>query len=343
MNKVITYIILLGFTIHQGFAQDIHFSQFDASPLTLNPALTGANSCDYRFAANYRNQWAHATSGSPFLTFDFSFDGKFMKDQLFGDDYLGGGFIIVSDNAGDGNLNTTKLMLSGAYNRYVDGQKRHQAAIGIQVGMVQKTLDYTNLRFPNQFIDLQYDPAADHGETNLDDQLSYMDLQVGGLWQFQINEKYSIAAGAAYFHVTQPEETFLGDVNKLDSRTVFHTNGRIFVNEDLDIVPSILYMNQAKAQELMIGSAVEYTIHPENLPADLTLGFGAWWRTGDAIILVPSAQFNNWRLGISYDVNVSSLRNASNYKGGFEFSLIYVFCQTYTPKTSKSIIPCRVF
>jgi hypothetical protein len=38
-------------------AQDPGFSQFFASPLTLNPALTGKFNGVLRVAGNYRNQW----------------------------------------------------------------------------------------------------------------------------------------------------------------------------------------------------------------------------------------------------------------------------------------------
>ncbi|MEC7159268.1 MAG: type IX secretion system membrane protein PorP/SprF, partial [Bacteroidota bacterium] len=35
-------------------SQDIHFSQYYASPLTLNPALTGLHGGDFRAVVNYR-------------------------------------------------------------------------------------------------------------------------------------------------------------------------------------------------------------------------------------------------------------------------------------------------
>ena len=38
-------------------AQDPHFSQFFASPLTLNPAFTGKFDGSWRLAANHRDQW----------------------------------------------------------------------------------------------------------------------------------------------------------------------------------------------------------------------------------------------------------------------------------------------
>ena len=39
------------------FAQDIHFSQVGFSPLTLNPALAGANGA-INGVLNYRSQWS---------------------------------------------------------------------------------------------------------------------------------------------------------------------------------------------------------------------------------------------------------------------------------------------
>jgi hypothetical protein len=58
-------------------AQDPNFSQFFASPLTLNPALTGKFDGVYRFAANYRNQWP--TISNAYTTMTASIDMGIMK------------------------------------------------------------------------------------------------------------------------------------------------------------------------------------------------------------------------------------------------------------------------
>src|SRR6187399_1183164 len=81
------------------FAQDIHFSQFYNSPLTLNPALTGKMNGMLRFALSCRNQWYALTNGkTPFATYAGSFDMpiRFRKDAL------GVGLVIVNDQAGEG-------------------------------------------------------------------------------------------------------------------------------------------------------------------------------------------------------------------------------------------------
>jgi hypothetical protein len=57
-------------------------------------------------------------------------------------------------------------------------------------------------------------------------------------------------------------------------------------------------------------------------PTNLYLG--SWFRVGDAFIPYVGLEFGDFRLGASYDVNVSSLKPASNMRGGAEFSLVYI-------------------
>ncbi|MCB0641551.1 MAG: type IX secretion system membrane protein PorP/SprF, partial [Phaeodactylibacter sp.] len=56
-----------------GFAQDKHFSQFFANPITLNPALSGAFDGRLRLAGIYRDQWRDQLS-EPYVTFAGSLD-----------------------------------------------------------------------------------------------------------------------------------------------------------------------------------------------------------------------------------------------------------------------------
>jgi len=54
---------------------------------------------------------------------------------------------------------------------------------------------------------------------------------------------------------------------------------------------------------------------------------GSWLRFSnltDAIIPYVGLDFNSFTLGLSYDVNISSLKTASQSMGGIEISLIYI-------------------
>ena len=51
---------------------------------------------------------------------------------------------------------------------------------------------------------------------------------------------------------------------------------------------------------------------------------GAHYRVGDAIIPSMWLEVGNFALGVSYDVNISNLRTASNARGGMEISLRFI-------------------
>ena len=61
-------------------AQDPAFSQFFASPLSLNPALTGKFNGTVRVAGNYRNQWPQIDNA--FITSTVSIDGNILASHL---------------------------------------------------------------------------------------------------------------------------------------------------------------------------------------------------------------------------------------------------------------------
>src|SRR5215471_13501157 len=102
MKKIFITLTLLVSLATVSNAQDPNFSQFFASPITLNPALTGKFDGVYRFAANYRNQWP--TINNAYTTATASFDMGIMKDRIPDYDQFGLGFMGYTDRAGDGVL-----------------------------------------------------------------------------------------------------------------------------------------------------------------------------------------------------------------------------------------------
>ena len=90
------------------FAQDLHFSQFQASPLNHNPALTGIFNGDKRFSASYRNQWFSVPVD--YLTFSGSYDMKFRPDGARS--FWSAGAVFNYDRAGDSKLATAYLGLN---------------------------------------------------------------------------------------------------------------------------------------------------------------------------------------------------------------------------------------
>lgn len=317
-------------------AQDIHFSQFFNSPLTLNPAQTGNFEGSYRAGIIYRDQWASVNS--PYKTFSSSYDMTFPWG-LWDGDVVSGGVMMFNDKAGDGNFTTTNVMLSGAYHKAIDDLSR--LTLGVQLGYTQKKYEFDKFTFADMFDGGGFNQAT---LENIGQEVpNALDLNAGLQYSRLVNDNLAIHIGGAAFHIIKPRESFMNNPNvRIGMRYIGHAEANYRLNDLITVNPRFLYMNQTKAQEFSIGGDVGYRMDKYNME-DLTLYGGLWFRASgtDAVIPYIAGDYKNFRLGLSYDVNVSSLNEASNGKGGFEISLIYIGIIKPPPMTI--VIPCLRF
>ncbi len=143
--KLFTRIAFLLLISVQAYAQDIHFSMFYASPLNLNPALSGVNDGTYRAAGIYRNQWRSIST--PFVTYSGSFDIKLLQTKLK-NDIFGVGGVFTGDRSGDGKLTMNSGMVSAAFHKGLDKDHKHFLGLGVALGYTQKSLKWQQLAFP---------------------------------------------------------------------------------------------------------------------------------------------------------------------------------------------------
>ncbi|PZP41957.1 MAG: hypothetical protein DI598_17590, partial [Pseudopedobacter saltans] len=78
-KKLVLCLFLTPLIIYAN-AQDPHFSQYFAAPMTINPALTGKFDGDFRANVNFRNQWSSIDNG--YKTFTGSVDMPILQNRL---------------------------------------------------------------------------------------------------------------------------------------------------------------------------------------------------------------------------------------------------------------------
>jgi type IX secretion system PorP/SprF family membrane protein len=329
MRKVLLALASL-FTLQAG-AQDVHFTQYFTSPLTLNPANTGLVNCDWRLAGNYRTQWG-SVNATPYLTGTVSFDIATLKDKLRGD-ALGIGVIGLFDRSGTGALQNTTTGLSLAYHKRLseEDDKPRNLSLGVQGCMVQKSIDFNKLKFEDQ-----YDPTSGGTPYTTKEnfgnaEVSYADFNAGIMYSGYVNERSNMYAGISYYHITQPTENFLnngGGTHRINSRLTASLGGSLQMNEKMMLYTSGMYQQQGKASELLLGAAAGFIMNPnhEDDVANSIFYLGAWYRYGDAIAPYVGFEWAKAKLGISYDVNLSGFTPATRGNGALEISLIYNGC-----------------
>jgi len=306
-------------------AQDVHFTQYFTSPLTLNPAMTGLVAEDLRFAVDYRTQWS-SVSSYPYTTATASYDMAILKGKLPEGDALGIGLLMEYDKSGSGGLTDENVGLSLAYHKALGREKQHHISLGAQAMYVQKSIDPANLTFEDEYNaglgTFSYPTAEKFTGTTL----SYPDFNAGIMYSGKVAEHATAYAGYSYYHLTQPEESFLGDNSTIHNRQTGYLGGSFDMNPNTVLYASALYQSQASATEIMLGAAVGFVLNPghdDEYVKNTIFYLGSWYRYGDAICPYVGIEWSKMRVGVSYDVNISGFTPATGGAGAYEISLTY--------------------
>lgn len=333
MRKLLCFLLIL-FSVITAAAQDPNFSQFFASPLTLNPAFTGKFDGQYRVAGNYRNQWP--TIFNAYTTGTVSFDAGIMKNRISEVDQFGVGVMGFTDRSGNGALQYNYLALSTAYHKGLDEDGYNQIGAGFQATFVSKMLNVSALKFGDQLRSDGFTGLTQESFSKDQLSLSYFDVNAGVLYNGTSDGKNNYYGGVSVYHINRHKETFQAGDYFLAPRVTFQAGGKIPIGENA-LHLSANHSRQAGAVNTVIGGA--YALNLNAGEANSTsLYLGTWYRLGDALIPYVGLEFGELQIGATYDVNISSLKPASNMRGGAEFSLIYIR-QPRDPNTKKLNCP----
>jgi len=313
MRKLLLLTGLL-MTIVRGYAQvDPHFSQYYAYPLWLNPAMTGVIDGDMRVNVNYRNQWNNITN--PFSTAGVSIEGVTDKN-------LNWGVNILNQSAGDAGYNYFNGYASVAYTGVKFGaQQMTHLTLGLQAGILSRKFDPSKFQWGSQYNPLTgFDANAPSNETLTRTSSNVFDANFGFLlYDGNPNHQVNAYIGGAAAHLTQPSDPFLSTNNyHLPVRYTVHAGARFVVSEDFSITPNALYMRQGDATETMVGAYGQLVV---NELSDLLLGVD--YRIKDAVVPYLGFRYEDYTVGLSYDVNASSLDRIASGSNAFELSLSY--------------------
>jgi len=336
----IALLLVIGglLTGHTSSAQDLHFSQWFNSPLTTNPANTGfIPDADYRIGANYRNQWSNVMT-VPYKTMSIWGDAQVFRNRIESG-WLGLGGVLLRDVAGASKLTSTKAYASVAYHQMLG--VAHLLSAGFNVGWVNKRINVTDLKFPDQF-DGKFFSAQIPSSVILDNtNVNYFDVQMGLNYAFFPTDKVYINGGVSAWHLNRPRESFFESDAGVDSRipTRYNAfvNASLKITDDAIINPMAYYSTQARSNELVGGANIQYALSADG---EMQVVGGLYYRAGDAFIPMIGFNYKNIRLMFSYDATTSSLKQYNGSRGAYEFALMnYGFYDEYNGDRRQSLCP----
>jgi type IX secretion system PorP/SprF family membrane protein len=334
MRKILLslVVVVFGLTAH---AQDPHFSQFFASPLTLNPAFTGKFDGEWRLAVNHRDQWPSIPKA--YVTSSASFDKGIMRNKLPQGDVFGIGISGLTDASANSQLKLNYGSLSLSYHKALDEDGYNTIGAGFQGTYSSLVLDQGKLTFETMLAQNGFTNESGREFLQNGSNQNYFDMNAGVLFSGSSNGNNNYYAGVSVYHVNRPKVGFKDANYQLASRVTAHAGGTLPISDVLSFNGSAIYQLQAKASETTLGGALSYNVNGDEVnPSNVFIG--SWVRFNDAVIPYIGLEVNGLRIGASYDVNISSLKSATASRGGSEFSIIYI-----KRKSETKGIPCPKF
>ena len=339
-------ILLFGCSL---WAQDIHFTQYYMSPMTLNPAMTGKFEGTARIGGIYRDQWSSVIN-DPFRTPSAWIDAPVIRG-FRKRDWVGVGFMLYQDKAGAAALSHGAAKLGATYHLALDKKGNAVLSIGGHYGGEQRKIDINKLQFGDGF-----NPSGDYVQAlSMDNgrvvgDAKYKDIDLGAIISARLNKKMDFNIGFSMFHLTKPNYSLVGSgggtgtatsggVAKLPRRAVVHGQFNVELNDKWTFNPTFLFQTMNGNDEIIVQGMTGYLLNPEK---DITLNVGLGYRLSDAANVLLGMKIKDLRVGLAYDINLSTLRTASSYRGGFELAANYII-KIYKPAVVKPKVLCPRF
>ena len=341
--SVVVLVTVVAGDLH---AQDPHFSQYNETPVYINPALAGV-AYDVRANLNYRSQWKSVSV--PYKSYGASAEFAMKHKKLNKKSYFTTGLMVYNDVSGTSNFSA--LHLGGLLGVVVKAGKYSKISGAITAAFDQRNVNGEKLTWDNQYNGYKYD-AAIPGEQIPQTHFIYADFGAGFNFHFAKSERYISAGdgnrfdiGASVYHVNVPYYSFYGNTGENQyMRFVQHANFVIALpSVSSNIIPSYIVMIQGPSVEVTAGIMYKYIMHDPSVHSasvkPMAISFGAYYRSLDAFIPQILFEKGKYAIGASYDLNLSALTPTSKSKGAFEIALRYNFNPSYGQNIGNTIAP----
>ncbi|MBA3829517.1 MAG: PorP/SprF family type IX secretion system membrane protein [Taibaiella sp.] len=325
-------------------AQDLHFSQFYETAILRNPALTGVFTGDYKVGVMYRNQWSSISN--PYQTGLVSAEAR--NNVGNANDFVSYGMVAYFDRAGSIDLQTLAVYPAISYNKSINDNHSSFISVGFTGAYMQNSFAANKATFNNQYQNNSYNPANATGETLPTPHIYNWDMGAGVAFNTSAgsNNEFTYIIGASGYHFSTPQNSFYKNA-AITLQMRWNVNGGLSwqINETYSLLLQANYLQQGQYKEIMAGGLLSWTQREQGSEAvAFGLAGGFFYRYDDAIVPVVKIKYKDYSFGVSYDVNISTLKAASVMRGGYEISVFKTgIFSNASQDRGKTICPTNFF
>ncbi len=331
-------------------AQDFHNSFIQFSPMTISPTLTGAYYGNIRANVIGRDQGNNiAPSPDQFRDFNVALDVNI--DFGFTDgDWIAGGVNFVRSSAGAANFTRQFSGLALAYHLAFGKDQDKVFTAGFKYGNYSFNFNPTqdNLVDPQSLTAGMSQDIGFWAQRVLDPNYDKNsgDYNVGFMLTAPMGKKSDVRIGISADHMFAPRLSIdslgMGPDAQTQERLDRRINGFVFyytsLSDRLVFNPNILVQKMGVSTNILFQGLMNYLISPKK---DITLiaGLGVRFANSMDFPIYLGADIKSWRVGLSYDTNVTGLRPSSGTFGAMEIGIQKIFAWS-KPAVVKPVFIC---
>ncbi|HMK02860.1 MAG TPA: PorP/SprF family type IX secretion system membrane protein, partial [Ferruginibacter sp.] len=320
--------------------QDINFSQFYELPLLRNPALAGIFQGDMRVTSAFRSQWQSVTV--PYRTLALGVEYK-KPTRRNSNDFLTIGFQVTHDIAGDSRLSRTQVFPVLNFHKSLDSEKDTYLSAGIMGGPVMQRFDPSKLSFDDQFVNGSYSASNPTKQVFSNTGSTYWDAAAGINFSSIAGENTRYYFGVGLFHLTKPKIAFQEKYDiVLNPKWVVNAGLSVPAGDMGKVIVYGDYFMQGGNRQMQGGLLYSRDLVQADEGDKMAFSAGAFYRWKDALMPVVKLDYKQIGIGITYDVNISKLKTASQFRGAYELTLSYKAFRN-SPNTSAEMVRCPAF
>ncbi|NOT38096.1 MAG: PorP/SprF family type IX secretion system membrane protein [Saprospiraceae bacterium] len=304
--------------------QDLHYTNYDLSKHYFNPSMVGSFQGTIRVGGIYREQF-RTFINKPYSSALFFIESP-ISYGIKSNHWVGAGIIAYQDRAGDLALQNSGMIGAVSYHIGLDKKFKNVFSIGFQYGTIARRINPKNALFRDQFVkgtNVDLGLITDYKE-------NYTDYSIGTKFNRKLSTYSDFNFGIAMFHLAQPSIRFKNGTfdNTIHRRYNINASYGIDASQKISFTPAIYFSKYTNIYNSMVQVLMNYRIfdfskkeNSNNKNNVLDLQFGVGYRLKDAIQFLVVGNYNNWQVGASYDLTISSASAYNDFYGGFEIGV----------------------
>jgi type IX secretion system PorP/SprF family membrane protein len=288
-------------------AQYFQFSQYNFSPLRINPAMVSTS--DYAKASLlYRNQ---NTAGG-FRINSNLLNASYPFIDRFGNRWSGIGLSLLHDQAGStGIVSQEEVGITYAIN--IRTSKFSTLSVGFKAIYLRRSINLDGFYTASQYLEGHgFVESLDNGETIVNTSHSTMTFSSGMYWH-RTDKKGNVLAygGMSFSDINRPRDEFLKSSNRILPTIVLNGGVKVYSQGLVSVTPDVLITHGSARTVFNTGFVTSYALKQYKKKPDDRIELHSHYVPGRSGILGVQVHKENLSIGLSYDFPLFE-RNVSN-------------------------------